>query len=147
MKTKIEKIISEGIECYRISDKAFDLIGKIVTSQYSNPEFDIKDEFENSCDIEIYFIKKFLLDIGVKINFINIESCSYCGWEYFVFAAITTNNGLYFYKSDATYYEAGDIPDIMKVELPEGMTVIQACEKVLSEIVTTQNYYMKEYRL
>lgn len=144
---KIEKIISEGIECYRISDKAFDLIGKIVTSQYRNPDFNAEDKFESACDIEIYLIKKYLLNIGLEINSINIEAADYCGWEYFVFAAITTNNGLYFYKSDATYYEAGDIPDIMKVELPKGMTVIQACEKVLSEIVTTQNYYMKEYRL
>ena len=144
---KNEKIISEGIECYRISDKAFDLIGKIATSQYSNPEFDIKDEFENSCDIEIYFIKKFLLDIGVKINFINIEACSYCGWDFFVFAAITTDHGLYFYKSYYAYHEDGDILDIKKVDLPSDVTVIQACEKVLSEIVTSQNYYMKEYIL
>ena len=145
--SKIEKIVSEGIECYRISDKALGLIGKIVTSQYSYPEFDIKDDFENACDIDIYFIKKFLLDIGVKINFINIEASSYCGWDFFVFAAITTYDGLYFYKSHDSYHETGDIPDIKKVELPEGMTVIEACEKALSEIVDTQNYYMKEYRL
>ena len=66
---------------------------------------------------------------------------------YHTFAAITTDDGLYFYKSNDPFFESSDIPDIKKVELPEGMTIVEACEKVLSEIVDTQNYYMKEYRL
>lgn len=144
---KIEKVISEGIECYRISDKALSLIGKIVTSQYSKPEFEADDRFESACDSEVYIIKKFLSYSGLKIKSINIEGADYCGWDYFTFAAITTNYGLYFYKSNNPFYEQGDIPDIKEVKLPEGMTVIEACEKALSEIVDTQNYYMKEYKL
>lgn len=145
--SKIEKITSEGIECSRISDKALSLIGKIVTSQYTNPEFDAEDRFESACDSEVYIIKKFLSYSGLRINSINIEGADYCGWDYFTFAAITTDDGLYFYKSNDPFFEPSDIPDIKKVELPEGMTVIEACEKALSEIVDTQNYYMKEYRL
>ena len=145
--SKIEKIISEGVECSRISDKALSLIGKIVTSQYSKPEFEADDRFETVCDSEVYIIKKFLSYKGVNVNSINIEGADYCGWEYFTFAAIATDNGLYFYKSNDPFFESSDIPDIQKVELPEGMTIVEACEKVLSEIVDTQNYYMKEYRL
>ena len=142
---KIEKIVSEGIDCFRISEKAFNLIGKIVTSQYSYPEFDAEDRFETACDSEVYVIKKFLSYKGVNVKSINIEGADYCRWDYFVFAAITTDDGLYFYKSNDPFYEQGDIPDIKKVELPEGMTIVEACEKVLSEI--TQNYYIKEYIL
>ena len=145
--SKIEKIVSEGIDCFRISENAFNLIGKIVTSQYTNPEFDAEDCFETACDSEVYLIKKFLSYSGMKINSINIEGADYCGWDYFTFAAITTDDGLYFYKSNDPFFESSDIPDIKKVELPEGMTIVEACEKVLSEIVATQNYYMKEYRL